>query len=187
MTALALVACNAAGADPAAPASRDGARPEGWKQLPAIATAVEAAARTDAVTIDRVDAWGEPARGCYAVWLALHGAASEAPVLAEQVLAGLAPAAPRGAGPPAQPARPQPRPRPLDRAASPPGGLSISDVERPTSPVGVLAFAFASPPYRGRVRAQLGAGRIDLTACFGNQREPRACETTCARVLEAAP
>ena len=90
VTAVALVACSAAGADPAGAPSRERAHPEGWKQLPSIATAVGAAARADRVTIDAVDAWGEPATGCYAVWLALRGASGDAPALADQVLAGLA-------------------------------------------------------------------------------------------------
>jgi hypothetical protein len=157
MTAVVLVACNAAGAEPGAAARRDpGAPPAGWKQLPAIATAVGAAARADGVTIDATDAWGEPALGCYAVWLALHGGTAGAPALADQVLGSF------------------------------PGG-AISELTRPTDPDGVLAFTFARPPYRGRVRAQLGGGRVAAIACFGNHREPVACEAACTRVLDRGP
>jgi hypothetical protein len=63
--------------------------------------------------------------------------------------------------------------------------LSPSDVAKPSGPDGMLGFSFASPPYRGRVRAQLGAGRISAVACFGNQREPVTCDTACNRVLRA--
>lgn len=171
-SAVALVACNAAGADPGATPGRTAAHPEGWKQLPAIAAAVGAAAKADGVTIDSVDAWGEPANGCYAVWLALHGASGDAPALADQVLAGLSrPAARAG--------------RPKEAAA--PGELVVSELVKPTDRDGVLAFAFASAPFRGRVRARLGGGRITAVACFGNERAPRACDAACAGMLEAAP
>jgi hypothetical protein len=156
VTAVALVACSAAGAEPTVAPSREAIHPEGWKQLPSIATAVGAAAKADGVTVDAVDAWGEPANGCYAVWLALHGKSGDAPALADQVLAGL-------------------------------GQLQISELVKPAGPAGVLSLAFASAPYRGRVRAQLGAGRIDAVACFGNRRAPLACDRACVRVLEGTP
>jgi hypothetical protein len=124
--------------------------------LPAIAAAVTAAAASDGVTVDAASAWGEPAGGCYAVWLALHGPAAGAPELADQVLAGMTELAP-------------------------------ADIARPSGPDGALAFSFARPPYRGRVRAQLGGGRISAVACFGNQREPRACDAACTYVLQGVP
>ena len=157
MIAIAVAACSPAGAEPAVPAAPPavpGPRPAGWKQLPAIATAVGVAAKADGVTIDAVDAWGEPARGCYAVWLDLHGGTAAAPALADQVLASLRQAAAR-----------------------------VDEVVRPGDPTGALAFRFARTPYRGRVRAQLGNGRIAAIACFGNQREPLDCDASCATVL----
>ena len=164
MTAAVLVACGTAGAepgDPGTPASQGaGARPPGWKPLPSIATAAGDAARADGVAIDRVDAWGEPAVGCYAVWLTLHGGAAGAPALAEQVLGS------------------------FNAAGGSGQGISLGELARPSGPEGVLAFAFTRPPYHGRVRAHLGNGRIAATACFGNQREPLACDRACARVLD---
>jgi len=65
--------------------------------------------------------------------------------------------------------------------------LSPADLVRPAGPDGTLAFSFARPPYRGRLRAQLGGGRIAAVACFGSQREPAACDAACARVLQGAP
>jgi hypothetical protein len=179
--AVALVACSAAGADPPAPPSRV-AHPEGWKQLPAVATAVGTAARAEGVTIDAVDAWGEPAHGCYAVWLALHGGTRDAPALADQVLAGVARAAASRDG--AASARGA---RSRDAAAGWREEIAIREVVKPTDPSGALAFAFTSPPYHGRVRARLGKGRISAVACFANEREPLACDATCAQLLEAAP
>jgi hypothetical protein len=159
MTAVALVACSAAGAEPGAPAEgRAGTPPAGWKQLPPIAAAVGAAARADGVAIDAVDAWGEPALGCYGVWLTLRGGTADAPALADQVLGSV-------------------------KAWS----GSIGEIVKPGPPEGVLAFAFARPPYRGRVRAHLGNGRITAIACFGNQREPAACEAACTRALQGVP
>lgn len=176
--AAALVACSAAGADPSAsPGSR--AHPEGWKQLPGVAAAVGAAAKADGVTIDAVDAWGEPAHGCYAVWLELRGRTGDAPALADQIVAGVS----RGAGRDSAAAR---APRPHEATAGWPGEITIGELVKPTEPIGVLAFAFTSLPYRGRVRAQLGKGHIAAVACFANEREPLACNATCAQVLEGA-
>jgi hypothetical protein len=161
--AFALAACSIADADPVPSASRDSARPAGWKRLPSVAAAVGAAARGDGIAIDAVDAWGEPAIGCYAVWLTLHGRGGDARALADQVLASLA------------------------QASQASSAISISELALPTGVDGVLSFAFARTPYRGRVRAQLAAGRIALTTCFANQREPGACDAPCASVLRGAP
>jgi hypothetical protein len=161
MMVVASVACSAAGAEPAAPSAPAPAlpanHPADWRPLPPIAAAVGAAAKADGVTIDAADAWGEPARGCYGVWLALHGGAAAAPALADQVLDSL-----RG-----------------DRTAE----VTIDDLVAPTTPAGVLAFQFRRATYRGRVRAQLDAGRIAAIACFGNEREPARCDADCAAVL----
>ncbi|HET9621747.1 MAG TPA: hypothetical protein VFP84_10290 [Kofleriaceae bacterium] len=157
--ALALVACNAAGADPAPPGALPGS-PASWKALPAIASAVSQAAAADGVTVDATDAWGDPALGCFAVRLALHGGAASNDALVDQVLAGL---------------------------ASKPGGLTFSELVKPTPTGDVLAFSFARAPYRGRVRAKLAAGKITALACFGNQRAPAGCETTCGHMLQGAP
>ena len=182
-----VVACSAAGADPAA-APSSVAHPDGWKQLPVVSAAVGAAARADAVTIDSVDAWGEPAHGCYAVWLELHGGSAEAPALADQVLAGIARAA--------QPRDPAggahagaARTAAASAAARAKGPLPwsepvvISEIVKPTAAAGSLTFAFTSLPYRGRVRAQLGKGRIAAVACFANEREPLACQAICNQLL----
>lgn len=157
MTAIAIALCGSAGAEPAAaPGGMVAAHPAGWRHLPEIARAVAAATAGKGVALDAADAWGEPAAGCHAVWLALHGGTASAPVLAEQVLGSVA-------------------------------ALSPADLARPTAPEGVLAFSFARPPYRGRVRARLGAGRISAVACFGDGREPDACDAACRGVLEGAP
>jgi len=178
MTAVALVAvvaCRPAGAEPA---RRDAAeRPAGWTQLAPIAAAAAAAAQAEGVTIDAVDAWGEPALGCYAVWLALHGGTTGAPALADQVLGSFRDAARTRDG--AERTRVG-----AAAAAGSQAAISLDEVVKPSEPEGMLAFSFARSPYRGRVRAQLGGGRVTAVACFGNQREPAVCEATCTRVLQ---
>jgi hypothetical protein len=172
---IALVACRAATAEPdpatttpgataaaAPPAAAvpgavvtaiHGAAPTGWVHLPTMAAAVATAVGTDgAASSIAIDAWGEPAAGCYAVWLELRGTAGDAPALADQVLSGMT-------------------------------GITIGDLVRPTALAEELSFSFARPPYRGRLRAHLGLGRITAAACFGNEREPVACDTSCTRVL----
>jgi hypothetical protein len=185
MTAAALaacsIACSSAAAEPGAPASAPPtALPAGWVPLPPIAAAVAAAAKTDGVVIDAALAFGEPARGCYAVWLALHGPAATAAALADQVLDGL----PAGGGP-----RVAAGTRAAGAAppAGSPGTISISGVVKPSGASGVLELAFARPPYHGRVRAQLGDGRIAAVACFANQREPLTCDAACTRLLQDMP
>jgi len=171
MMAIGLVACSAAGAEPAAPSPPaapppadplPAAHPADWRPLPAIARELGRAAAADGVTVDLTDAWGEPARGCYGVWLALHGGTAAAPALADQVLASL---------------------RSLPGAATP-RELIVDNVVAPSAAAGVLAFGFTRAPYRGRVRAQLGSGRIAAVACFGNQREPARCDAECAAVID---
>jgi hypothetical protein len=142
---------------------------------------VAAAARADGVTIDAVDAWGEPARGCYGVWLELHGGtAAAAPALADDALASLQHTA-GPAGLPGLHSRAAGSAAPA--AIGSPNPLVIDEVIKPTTAEGVLAFRFTRPPYRGRVRAELGRGRVAAIACFGNQREPVDCEARCARVI----
>jgi hypothetical protein len=89
----------------------------------------------------------------------LHGGAATNDALVAQVVAGL---------------------------ASKPGGLTFTELVKPAPNGDVLAFAFARPPYHGRVRAKLAAGKITALACFGNQREPAGCEATCGHMLQGA-
>lgn len=77
-----LAACGSAAAQPEA---RSGVHvPPGWQELPSVATA----ARMAAGIVEDVQAWGEPAMGCYAVWMTFVGGADDQ--LAEQIQAGLA-------------------------------------------------------------------------------------------------
>ncbi len=81
---LALAACARAGAQPSVASGLK--VPPGWQVLPELATSVGEATKTEGVMVDGVEAWGETARGCYAVWFVLHGTHASA----EAVLAGLA-------------------------------------------------------------------------------------------------
>lgn len=76
---LALAGCSGrAGAQPAPTMATSGVKPPaGWIALPALATQTG---------IPNAEAWGDTARGCYAVWFYLQGSGATP----EAVLAGLA-------------------------------------------------------------------------------------------------
>jgi hypothetical protein len=181
--ALAAVAATAAAAGAgcgkagAAPEQVSGiAAPAGWEALPQLAAAAKGALGARA-TVDGAEAWGEPAMGCYAVWLALRADGS-AEAVGEQVVAGFtALAAGSGGG--------------GSGGAGGSGGggageqLVVRDVAAPEGDEGVLALAFERGEHRGRLRARLGGGTIAALACFANQREPAACEPACNALLGA--
>ena len=79
LLALAGPSCSGrAGAQPAPTTAVSGVKPPaGWIALPSIATRVG---------VPGAEAWGDTARGCYAVWFRIQGAGATA----DAVLAGLA-------------------------------------------------------------------------------------------------
>ena len=85
---VALAACGQAGAQPTAPPPVPSGitAPAGWAALPELAQTVRDATKAEGATVDGVEAWGETARGCYAVWFALAGSGATA----DAVIAGLA-------------------------------------------------------------------------------------------------
>ena len=114
LTAIAVAACRTAGADPTpvaesvhAPSPASAAprvvHPATWRVLPAVATASAGAVAGAGITVDIADAWGDPAMGCYAVWLALRGATDAPAALADQVIAGLTGLAPSAIARPSAP------------------------------------------------------------------------------------
>ncbi len=155
----ALSACGHADAQSASAPDRASGlvAPKGWQALPVVAAAVRLAVPAPGVTIDGIEAWGEPAMGCYGVWLALRGSGGTPEALAEQVLAGIAAEQ-----------------------------IVTTDVVLPATD-GVLALKLSRPPYVGRLRARLEDGQITALACVSNQREPVACEMACATLLGALP
>lgn len=141
------------------------AAPIGWRALPELAAAVRTAAGTDRVGVDRSEAWGEPAMGCYGAWLSIHGSRTPPDVMAQQILEGLA----------TEPEL---------------AGIAIRDVVKPAVDAdrGTLSLAFTRATYHGRLRAQLEAsGQITALACFWNEREPGACESSCTGLLGRLP
>ncbi len=156
---IALVAFTACRASEAGPTSGL-TPPAGWSALPALATAAADAAKKANVTVDDVEAWGEPARGCYAAWIAIRGAGGTPSEIAEPMLASLATELP---------------------------GLTTSDVIKPdpkAPDAGVLSLSFARPPYHGMVRAPIAkSGALAVVACFWNVREPVACEAACSQLI----
>jgi hypothetical protein len=150
---LALAACRASRASVDLPAAAAPAIPDGWRALPAIAEAVGAAAGEH----EAAAAWGEPAMGCYAASIALHGGGGALDAMTKQVLDGLAAE-----------------------------HVVTSDVSAPPSDAdrGALALAFARGDYHGRARVELARdGRVAALACFWNDREPVACAAACDKVL----
>jgi hypothetical protein len=171
LAAVALAGCGRAGA--AGEQTSGIATPAGWQALPQIAAAAKEALGARAV-IDGAEAWGEPAMGCYAVWLALRAEGS-AEAVGKQVIDGFTAAGSAGSAGGAGSAG-----DPANAAA-----LVVRDVAAPAGDEGVLALAFERGEHRGRLRARLGGGTIAALACFANQREPGACEPACAKLLEA--
>ncbi|MCX5745253.1 MAG: hypothetical protein NT062_22480 [Proteobacteria bacterium] len=89
LAALALAGCASAASQPAPPTRTSGLGvPAGWQALPELATAVGTAARADGVVVEGSEAWGEPARGCYAAWIALRGSDAALGIV-DDVLAGI--------------------------------------------------------------------------------------------------
>ncbi len=152
-----LAACGQAGAQPSATSGLTA--PAGWIAIPEIATAAATAAKGGGVTVDGAEAWGDPARGCYGVWLALHGEGASA----EQVLAGLGT-----------------QPITLRDVVKPETGDGIVSLGFETAKTPGTA-------YRGRLRARIAAGKITALACFANEREPLACEGACTTLLGGLP
>ncbi|HEU0036597.1 MAG TPA: hypothetical protein VFQ53_38555 [Kofleriaceae bacterium] len=160
---VAIAACSTADAQAPEPAAKPSGVhvPATWKPAPAIVEATRMAAGGTGITVDGIEAWGEPAMGCYALWLSLRGAGGGGDVLADQIVKSL-------------------------EAEQ----LALRDVVKPTAAEGVLALRFerkGTSPYTGRLRARLAEGSITALACFANPREPAACETACTAVLGAIP
>ncbi|MGE5183337.1 MAG: hypothetical protein ACM31C_14805 [Acidobacteriota bacterium] len=156
-----LAACGKAEAVPQPPVQP----PATWHELGELATAVADAAKAEGASVDGAAAWGEPAMGCYAAWLALHGAAAAPDTIAQQLLGGL----------------------PFDPHLV---GIAVSEVVRPAAGAdrGTLSLAFERAPYRGRLRAQLASdGAISALACFWNDREPLACSEGCTKLIGSMP
>ena len=66
------------------------AGPAGWTAIDGIAKAAGDSAKGDGVKVEAASAWGDPARGCYAVALELSGAGASEDAQAKQVADGAA-------------------------------------------------------------------------------------------------
>ena len=161
LTLVSLAACGQAGAQPSATSGLTA--PAGWIAIPEIATAAASAAKGGGVTVEGAEAWGDPARGCYGVWLALHGDGASA----EQVLAGLG----------GQPVT-------LRDVVKPETGDGVVALGFDTT---TAAGPNMRGTYHGRLRARIAAGRITALACFANEREPTACEESCTALFGGLP
>lgn len=167
---LVLASCGRSEAAPPAGTVRSGlAAPAGWHvdgglaKLAATAASDPKSGPRSGIAVAGSEAWSEPSRGCYAVWLALHGASAPIDVAAEQLLAALAKELP---------------------------DVKLAEVAKPTGGDegrGTLALSFDARGFHGKIRAELaGTGDIHALACVWNQREPRACAKGCAALFGAA-
>jgi len=147
--------------------------------MPTVASAARTALGAGA-EVEGAEAWGEPAMGCYAVWLAFR-AEGGAEAIGQQVIAGFTAAA-MGSGAGSQATQGSQAAQATQSAK-----MTVKDVAAPTGEEGVLALAFERGDHRGRLRARLGGGRVAALACFENQREPLACEAACTAFLGAMP
>lgn len=157
LIALLLVACADADAQPPAPKLTP---PPSWKPQPGMAAAAKAA--LDKTPVDSIEAFGEPAMGCYSL-LMTGRASGKATEMAEQLVRGLTD----------------------DKKQK--RKLEIKDLVKPTADEGVVSLRFETPPYQGRLRARLGQGKLVALACWSSQREPAACEQVCTTILGAVP
>jgi hypothetical protein len=151
-------ACAQSQAAPQAAATSGIVAPRGWQAAPALATAAGDAAKASAVTVAGAEAWAEPARGCYALWLSLAGSAGAIDAAADELVAALAKS-----------------------------GVTTREVVKPVAGEhGTLALAFERAPYHGKLRAELASsGAIVALACAWNPREPAACEAACGALVGA--
>jgi len=83
----AVAGCGSAGAQPDQASGLTA--PAGWLRLEPAETAAKLAAAAPNVTVAGVQAWGEPALGCYALWLSLRGSGGDGESIARDVVEGL--------------------------------------------------------------------------------------------------
>jgi hypothetical protein len=153
----ALIACRSSEAGPTSGLTP----PAGWQALPALATAASEAAMAGKLTVDGVEAWGEPARGCYAAWFAVRGGSGAPEVIADKLVESLR----------------------IEPALF---GILVKDVVRPRTgdARGVLSLTFERAQYRGKLVTAIGKdGKLSALACFWNPREPIGCEQACNGLL----
>lgn len=138
---VALAACSRAGAAPSPPA--------GWREAPELADA----ARTAAGSAAEVHAWAEPARGCYALALAMRGAAGPVDAARDALVASLARA-----------------------------GVATTSVEK-RAPGDVRVRFARLPYHGALHATLAANGDVAATACAWNEREPAACEAGCTALF----
>ncbi|CAN5906443.1 hypothetical protein BH11MYX2_BH11MYX2_30890 [soil metagenome] len=162
--AVAVTACGDAGADSSSVAENvfSGIKaPAGWMSLPAVADVMrDAAVKMNAKVIGR-EAWGEPSRGCYAVWMKLGGSGASADVVVSSF--GGTDAVKAG------------------------GAILTSDVVKPTAVPGTLSLSWKRGVYAGKLRARIEQDAVTVLSCFANDREPTSCEAGCGALLGALP
>ncbi len=154
---LVLIACRSSEAGPTSGLTP----PPGWSALPSLASAASSAAKASKLGVDGIEAWGEPARGCYAAWFSVRGGSGTPDAIATELVKSL---------------------------SSEPSlmGIMVRDVVTPAAgqASGVLSLSFERGAYHGKLRANVATdGVIDALACFWNGREPAACAQACSAMI----
>jgi hypothetical protein len=148
------LAVGALGGAHAAPAPSR-ALPAHWRELPTVVHAVAGALAP--ATVDHIEAWGDPAAGCFAADVVLRGKPGEPAKVRDEVLGSL---------------RADPRLAQLVIHATRVRGDGGTEVE------------LERAPYRGSLRATPGAsGEVEVFACLWNEREPVTCTAACKQLL----
>ena len=162
------------------------ALPASWRPLPdashAMTEVMEEKLADAKLTSVTVAAWGDPARGCYALQLS----AKEQGVRLAEVAAGLRKGF--GVAPEPEPAAALAGEQAGSADATPAGSASGSASAAPPANAGSAELQFeVKPPLAGTVRVRLrddGAStRLTAAACFFHPRYPEQCKRHCERAL----
>ena len=138
----ALAACSTAGADSSSVAENvfSGYKPPtGWISLPAVADVMRDVAVASHAKVVGREAWGEPSRGCYAVWMKLSGSGATAEAVASSF--GGTDAVKAG------------------------GAILTSDIVKPTAVPGTLSLSWKRGAYAGKLRARIEKDSVAMLSC----------------------
>lgn len=156
-------------AAPAAPAAEAPklAVPASWRPMPEAVHAVEESLAAAKMAGAQVMAWGDPARGCYAI----HVVGKEKGRHVAQMEAGLR----KGFGAP---------PKPVPKEGSGGSAGSGSAAANPSSAEITLTLEKPLPGgLRARLRDDGESTRLAAAACFYHARYPEQCRRHCERAL----
>lgn len=138
---------------------------QGWIRLPTAEAAAREAIEQEPPTATEIEAWGDPAAGCYAIAVASRGGSTESSARTiERFAAQLAPL-----------------------------GVEATALPKPTRGVVDAKLPIATRDLTGTLRVRMYPGadqrpQLVALACAGNAREPERCKGQCQALdLQLAP